>query len=884
MGISALKALAAAAVLLPLALPDAAAWSNGGFSADPSHPDYGTHDWLAEHAMRYLPDNESGYLRDNIAAYLYGTELPDRSNGTGAIGDTTKHHVYYRSNGTLQDNASAKRAQVELDNARACLETGNLSGAAERAGVMSHYIVDVGVFGHVMGAYTDWGAEVHHSDYETKVDSATDTNISGIFGAYLGFDGSLEALDAYNATLRIAFNTTFGDGAAERNCTWMDSHYNWTDPDFVNSTGDSLDRCVNLLADVLHELAVVSGYSPPDTMPPSVSIRSPADGASLDSNLVNVSGTASDNVALAQVDISLDGAGWSRCDGNESWNGTLELAEGPNTIFARALDTSGNVNITNVSVNVSLPDGTPPSVGIDFPGNGSLLGSAEVAVRGTASDDHVVRSVELSADGATWNLADRVANDSANNTSNGTGNGSAGSSVNWSGSLVLVPGLNTIRARASDGAGNINSTSVDVFLDDVEPPAIIITSPPEGAILAAGNVTVAGTALDDGGIGSVEIGADNASWTPCDVDFHADASMQNASWTGNLSLGAGPGTIYARATDRAGNTGLSSVNVTTGIPDITAPTVTIGSPEEGAVLSSTRVTVTGTASDDRWLLKVEAHAGNAAWVPCNGTADWTVDITLSEGTNTIGARAADLSGNIGLASVNVTLVLPDGSPPSIAITTPADGQTLLSGNVTVSGTARDDRGLARVEASTDNATWRPCAGTENWTCRLVLAEGPVTIHARALDNSGNTGWTSVGVVVGAPDATPPSITITSPANGSVVRSARLMLKGQAQDAGGVQSVEVSTDGTSWAAASGNGTWSARFTLKEGKNVLRVRAVDQEGNIGNATVVVTYERKSAPSFIPGMASGEMLTVVLLLMLLARARGAGRPRTGTGRPPV
>jgi hypothetical protein len=26
-------------------------WSNGGYSVDPAHPDYGAHDWIAEHAL-----------------------------------------------------------------------------------------------------------------------------------------------------------------------------------------------------------------------------------------------------------------------------------------------------------------------------------------------------------------------------------------------------------------------------------------------------------------------------------------------------------------------------------------------------------------------------------------------------------------------------------------------------------------------------------------------------------------------------------------------------------------------------------------------------------------------------------------------------------------
>jgi len=50
------------------------AWSNGGYSEDPSNPDYGTHDWIAQHALEWLPASEKQYIEDNLAVYLYGTE------------------------------------------------------------------------------------------------------------------------------------------------------------------------------------------------------------------------------------------------------------------------------------------------------------------------------------------------------------------------------------------------------------------------------------------------------------------------------------------------------------------------------------------------------------------------------------------------------------------------------------------------------------------------------------------------------------------------------------------------------------------------------------------------------------------------------------------
>jgi hypothetical protein len=33
-------------------------WSNGGYSSNLSDPDYGTHDWIAQHALDWLTSDE----------------------------------------------------------------------------------------------------------------------------------------------------------------------------------------------------------------------------------------------------------------------------------------------------------------------------------------------------------------------------------------------------------------------------------------------------------------------------------------------------------------------------------------------------------------------------------------------------------------------------------------------------------------------------------------------------------------------------------------------------------------------------------------------------------------------------------------------------------
>lgn len=225
-------------------------WSNGGYSADPAHPDYGTHDWIAEHALDWLPTQEKQFLLDNKAAYLYGTELPDNNQAPDGIGDTTKHHIYITATGAVQDDAAAARARDEYSLALSYYHAGNQTEAAKHLGAVAHYVADMAVFGHVMGASTPWDAETHHSDYEDYVQTRTNSYTDS-FNVFLVFDGSLSALSAYDAAVRLANDTTL-DGGGQYTCVWMDTHYNWSDDAFRNRAGESLNLAVNAVADVLH--------------------------------------------------------------------------------------------------------------------------------------------------------------------------------------------------------------------------------------------------------------------------------------------------------------------------------------------------------------------------------------------------------------------------------------------------------------------------------------------------------------------------------------------------------------------------------------------------------------------------------------------------------
>jgi hypothetical protein len=89
--------------------------------------------------------------------------------------------------------------------------------------------------------------------------------------------------------------------------------------------------------------------------PPSVSITSPGNGASV-SGTITMTGTASDAVGLSSVQVQVDGGTFSSAAGTTNWSFTLDtvtLSNAAHTITARATNSSGLSATAAVSVSVS---------------------------------------------------------------------------------------------------------------------------------------------------------------------------------------------------------------------------------------------------------------------------------------------------------------------------------------------------------------------------------------------------------------------------------------------------------------------------------------------------------------------------------------------------
>lgn len=93
--------------------------------------------------------------------------------------------------------------------------------------------------------------------------------------------------------------------------------------------------------------------------------------------------------------------------------------------------------------------------------------------------------------------------------------------------------------------------------------------------------------------------------------------------------------------------------------------------------------------------------------------------------------------------------LKDTEPPQVSVTSPSDGAT-LSGQVTLSGLASDNRRVSRVEVRVDVGGFQLATGTTNWTFALdttSLSDGGHTLTVRAVDNRGLSSQQTLTVTV-----------------------------------------------------------------------------------------------------------------------------------------
>ncbi|MFO1525556.1 MAG: Ig-like domain-containing protein [Turneriella sp.] len=295
----------------------------------------------------------------------------------------------------------------------------------------------------------------------------------------------------------------------------------------------------------------------------------------------------------------------------------------------------------------------------------------------------------------------------------------------------------------------------------------------------SGNVTITATyALDPGAIPTIAINQPGSTDIAATAMTQVSATVYTYTYAINTATGGtyidGTATITLNA---AGNTNSSN---NTFIIDTTAPGgpagLTLAATDDTGTLNNDRytkntsaLTVSGTAEANATVHIYLSTLGGTVLLTttANGAGNWSGDISLSEGANTIVAAATDAAGNQGTGT-NLVITVDTTAPTNQDTVYAASSSRLGGGAVTIASSG-----------DANNEVWFAPAGTTTFTAGATMtkaASGTATsINAPAtagsyklyvIDLAGNISSESAAVLT--VDNTAPTVTgvTSSTANGS----------------------------------------------------------------------------------------------------------------------
>jgi predicted phage tail protein len=403
----------------------------------------------------------------------------------------------------------------------------------------------------------------------------------------------------------------------------------------------------------------------------------------------------------------------------------------------------------------------------------------------------------------------------------------------------------TFRVRTTDAAGNVGAiASASYALDRAAPAAPVIVSSP--ADDSADDTPTWSFTAEAGAATTCRLErgmAVVADWGPC-----ADPRTYDLS-----AAVDGEYTFRVRATDAAGNTGTSAMDLyrldraAPAAPAIASGPASITSDATAAYQFTHEAGAAATCRLERGAAVV------ADWAPC--ASPRTHDLSAQpDGTYTFRVRATDAAGNTGPeATWTHTLdraapaapVLTSAPPPAGSGTSPSWSFTAEAGAVV---TCRLQRGATVV------SDWVACASPRAYDLAAEV-DGTYTFRVRATDAAGNTGPEATGTYAldrVAPAA--PSIS-SGPTGASQNAAPSYAFTAEALAATQCRMERGATVVSDWSACTSPRSYDLALQ-PDGAYTFRVRAVDQAGNVGaDATRTYTLDRAApaAPSITGAPAS-------------------------------
>lgn len=361
---------------------------------------------------------------------------------------------------------------------------------------------------------------------------------------------------------------------------------------------------------------------------------------------------------------------------------------------------------------------------------------------------------------------------------------------------------------------------------DTTPPAVAITAPAAGSVLATATPEVTASFSDAGSeidTASVRLLLDGQDRTG-----EATVSASGLSFTPPSPLADGPHVAEVVVRDRAGNEGRASAGFTT---DTVAPVLAFTSPP-ATVRGDPTPSIVATYSDatsglDPGTLQISLDG--ASLLPgcaVGGSSATCEPQPLGEGSHTANATIQDRAGHTATATLTFKVVL-DLNPPSIVLTAPAGGIFVNTPEILVTGTVTDDGQVSSVAV---NDVEVPLNGGSFQTT-VTLQEGFNEIFVSATDASGKRRVATRGVTL---DLTPPSLSVETPAPEQPTNQGEVRVAGAATDENGLASLTVQQVPVPVV----DSQFETEVAVALGANQISVRALDRAGNETLATLSVT----------------------------------------------
>ncbi|RZH34250.1 BapA/Bap/LapF family large adhesin, partial [Acinetobacter pittii] len=456
-------------------------------------------------------------------------------------------------------------------------------------------------------------------------------------------------------------------------------------------------------------------------------------------------------------------------NGDGTWtladNTLPALTDGPHTITVTATDAAGNAGTDTAVVTI---DTSVPVVSLDD----LTTNDTTPALTGVINDP--TATVVVNVDGVdypavnngdgTWTLADNTL-------------------------PALIDGPHIVTVTATDPAGNTATDTATLTIDTVPADLIGAITIPED-LNGDGILNADELGTDDTFNAQVALGPDAIDGTVVNVNGTnytvTAADLANGFITAAIPVtGEGPVTIHAEAVDAQGNLDVADADITVTVDTLPADLIgAITIPEDlngDGILNADELGTDGTFNAQ---VALGPDAIDGTVVNVNGT-NYTVTaadlangfITAAipvtgEGPVTIHAEAVDAQGNLDVADADITVTV-DTLPADLigAITIPEDlnGDGILNAdelgtdgtfNAQVAlGPDAIDGTVVNVNGTNYTVTAADLANGFITAAIPVTGEGPVTIHAEAVDAQGNLDVADADVTVTL-DVTPPDITTT----------------------------------------------------------------------------------------------------------------------------